>query len=78
MAFTDFVQINPSTHDNSESGTVAQKLNQVVQVEGTDLKINLSLDGQNFIRWNSETSQMEFYLNSVLEGHLDGTGFAAD
>lgn len=79
MAFGNLLDISRASHAESVEGKVAAALNQVVQVETNgDMRINLSLDGKNYIRYNTTGPQIEFYLNNVLQGHLNATAFVAD
>lgn len=79
MAFGNLLDVSRSSHAESTSGKVAAALNLVSQIETNgDMKVNLSLDGKNYIRWNTTTLQIEFYINNVKQGHLDATAFVAD
>lgn len=77
MAFGDIVKINPSTYSGSEAGVVATKLNQLFQQEGKDIKINLTTDGNDYMRYNSTTSRFEWYIDGTIQGYLDATEFKA-
>lgn len=78
MAFGNVLSSNPTGHALSEAGVILAKLNELFQQDGKDFKINLSTDGNDYMRFNSTLARFEWYINGVLQGHLDATAFAAD
>ena len=75
MAFGDILSYNPATHQNSESGHVSQKMNELFQQDEGQFRLNLSTDGKNYIEWNATDSQIDFYIDETLEGYVNSSGF---
>jgi hypothetical protein len=78
MAFGNVIQANPTSHANSEAGKVMAKLNEIIQQDGGDLRIKLNVNRDDYMRWNTAQNRFEWYINGVIQGHLDSTAFTAD
>lgn len=78
MAFGNILKVNPITHDGSEAGHVAAKINELFQQDGKDFKVNLSTSGKDYIRYDTTNAAIRFYINDVLQGHVNAAGMAAD
>lgn len=78
MAFGNVLKANPTTTETSEVGHIVAKLNELFQQDGTDLKLNLTASGKEYIRYNTTSLAIEFYINDVLEGHINAAELLAD